>query len=213
MDDFAPLIERAFSLEVSESSYEIEEVEGTIPDFIRGTYYLNGPARFSRGDFKYKHWLDGDGMVCALRFDGGRPYFTNRFVRSTKFAEEKRAGRPLFRTFGTAFEGDRLKRGLMLESPVNVSVFPYQQTLLAFGEQGLPVELLRLPVVALETREHRQHVETFGDSGMLRPKHLLADGQGLLVEGLGLRMEAMVILKRSGLVEQPRCLREVEMVL
>ena len=55
MDDFAPLIERAFSLEVSEQSYEIEEVEGTIPDFIRGTYYLNGPARFSRGDFKYKH--------------------------------------------------------------------------------------------------------------------------------------------------------------
>ena len=148
MDDFAPLIERAFSIEVSEQSYEIEEIEGTIPDFIRGTYYLNGPARFSRGDFKYKHWLDGDGMVCALRFDGGRPYFTNRFVRSTKFAEEQRAGRPLFRTFGTAFEGDRLKRGLMLESPVNVSVFPYQQKLLAFGEQGLPVEL---DPVTLET--------------------------------------------------------------
>ena len=149
MDDHAPLIERAFSFVPREQSYIIEDIEGEIPEFIRGSYYLNGPARFSRGSLKYRHWLDGDGMVCALCFDGERVRFTNRFVRSAKFTFEEEAGRPIFRTFGTAFAGDRLKRKIALESPVNVSVYPYGNSLLAFGEQGLPWEL---DPATLETR-------------------------------------------------------------
>lgn len=149
MDDYAPLLERAFSLAPYEQSYTIEETEGQIPDFIRGTYYLNGPAKFSRAGLHYRHWLDGDGMVCALRFESGGVHFTNRFVRSTKFVTEEKAGHPVFRTFGTAFASDQIKRGLALESPANVSVYPYNGTLLAFGEQGLP---WALDPVTLETR-------------------------------------------------------------
>jgi all-trans-8'-apo-beta-carotenal 15,15'-oxygenase len=149
MEDYAPLIERAFLSTPREQSYVIDEIQGEIPEFIRGTYYLNGPARFSRGGFRYNHWLDGDGMVCALRFNSGRVEFTSRFIKSFKYTAEEEAQRPLFRTFGTAFELDRLKRGLMLESPVNVSVYPYAGTLLAFGEQGLSIEL---DSVTLETR-------------------------------------------------------------
>jgi all-trans-8'-apo-beta-carotenal 15,15'-oxygenase len=148
MEDHAPLLERAFSLEPREQSYTVEEIDGEIPAFIRGTHYLNGPARFSRGELNYRHWLDGDGMVCALRFDNESVRFTNRFVRSAKFVAEEEAGRPIFRTFGTSFETDRLKRRIAIESPVNVSVYPYQKSLLAFGEQGLPWEL---DPVTLET--------------------------------------------------------------
>jgi carotenoid cleavage dioxygenase-like enzyme len=149
MEDYAPLIERAFSFTPSERSYVIDHIEGNVPDFIRGTYYMNGPALFSRGAFRYNHWLDGDGMVCALRFEDNRIEFVSRFVRSVKHTVEEEAGCPIFRTFGTAFEFDRLKRGVMLESPVNVSIYPYAGTLLAFGEQGLPIEL---DPVTLETR-------------------------------------------------------------
>lgn len=149
MKDHAPLIERAFALEPREQSYVIENIDGEIPEFIRGSYYLNGPARFSRGGFRYRHWLDGDGMVCALHFENGGVRFTNRFVRSTKFVAEEKAGSPIFRTFGTGFQADRLKRRIALESPANVSVYPYQGSLLAFGEQGLPWEL---DPISLETR-------------------------------------------------------------
>jgi all-trans-8'-apo-beta-carotenal 15,15'-oxygenase len=148
MRDYAPLIERAFSFTPREQSYAVEVVAGELPEYVRGTYYLNGPARFSRAGFRYRHWLDGDGMVCALRFEGGRAHFTSRFVRGAKLAAEEEAGHPVFRAFGTAFkdagpawEFDRLKRGIMLESPLNVSVYPYNGVLLAFGEQGLPFEL------------------------------------------------------------------------
>ena len=149
MGNHAPFLERGFTTDAHELSYAIEEVEGETPDFICGSYYLNGPARFARAGMRYRHWLDGDGMVCALRFERGHVYFLNRFVRSDKFVAEEEAGQPIFRTFGTAFEGDQLKRGMALESPMNVSVYPYSRTLLALGEQGLPWEL---DPVTLETR-------------------------------------------------------------
>jgi all-trans-8'-apo-beta-carotenal 15,15'-oxygenase len=161
--DLAPLLERAFDTVPEEASYAIEPVAGELPAWLRGTYYLNGPARFRRGDVAYGHWLDGDGMVCSLRFGGGsegRVRFTARYVRGEKLAAEEEAGRALFRTFGTAFPGDQLFRGIALASPVNVSVYPVAGKLLAFGEQGLPWEL---DPETLKTRgEH-----TFG--GRLNP--------------------------------------------
>ena len=149
MDDNAPLIERAFSLEAAEHSAAAVELDGRLPSYLRGTCLLNGPARFARAGLRYRHWLDGDGMVCALRFSDRGVDFTNRFVRSTKFVAEEAAGRPIFRTFGTSFEGDALLRGVGLESPANVSVYPYRGRLLAFGEQGLPWDL---DPITLETR-------------------------------------------------------------
>src|SRR5262249_43932157 len=88
-----------------------------------------------------RHWLDGDGMVCAVSFDRGRASFSNRFIRSTKFCAEESARRPLFRAFGTTFPSARLHRGMALYSPVNIAVYQCGSTLLAFGEQGLPWEL------------------------------------------------------------------------
>jgi all-trans-8'-apo-beta-carotenal 15,15'-oxygenase len=139
--DLAPGLEKVFALVPEERSDVPLRVEGEVPAFLRGTYLLNGPARFVRGGQRYGHWLDGDGMVCALRFGPDGPRLTARFVRSTKLADEEAAGRALYRAFGTAFPGDRLVRGIALESPVNVSVYAFGGVLLALGEQGLPWEL------------------------------------------------------------------------
>src|SRR5262245_14414428 len=65
-DDGAPFVERLFGFVPEEGAYRVESVEGEIPRFLRGSYYVNGPARFRRGDLAYKHWLDGDGMVVAI---------------------------------------------------------------------------------------------------------------------------------------------------
>ncbi len=148
MNEGAPLLERAFALEPNERAYEIEAIEGEVPEFVSGVYYLAGPGRFRRGDFSYRHWLDGDGMVCRLAFDGDRVHFANRFVRSDKWTLEEEAGKALFRGFGSKFPGDRLMRGIALESPVNVSAYRFDGKLLVFGEQGLP---WALDPVSLET--------------------------------------------------------------
>lgn len=139
--DCAPLLERCFLFDSVEDSYGISGITGRVPEWLRGTYYINGPARFERGGQRYKHWLDGDGMVCALRFSDDGVRFTNRFVGTQKLRDENSAGKFLYREFGTAFHGDRLHRKVMLEPPVNVSVYPYAGRVLAFGEQSVPVEL------------------------------------------------------------------------
>ncbi|HEX6899434.1 MAG TPA: carotenoid oxygenase family protein [Thermoanaerobaculia bacterium] len=139
--DHAPGLEKAFSVIPEERSGSLARVEGRVPSWLRGVYYLNGPARFERGGVRYGHWLDGDGMVCALRFGADGVGLTARYVRSRKLVEEEAADRALYRTFGTTFPGDSLVRGIALESPVNVSVYSYAGALLALGEQGLPWEL------------------------------------------------------------------------
>lgn len=139
--DLAPGLEKWFLFEETEDSSEISGVVGRVPEWLRGSWYINGPARFERAGIRYRHWLDGDGMVCSLRFAGDGLRFTNRFVRTRKLKDEEPAGRFLYRGFGTAFPGDRLRRNLILESPVNVSVYPFAGRLLAMGEQTLPHEL------------------------------------------------------------------------
>ncbi len=134
-----------------EGRVSLTAAQGEVPAALRGSYYLNGPARLQRGDFRYRHWLDGDGFVRAVHFRDGAAELVSRFVRTTKFNEEKEADAPIYRTFGTSFADDRLRKGRLLESPANVSVFPFGGKLLAFGEQALPWEL------------HPESLETIGE--------------------------------------------------
>lgn len=149
MNDLAPGIERWLrATPIEGSSHPIPR--GTLPAGLAGTYYLNGPGTAGRAGVAYRHWLDGDGLVTRIHFPGdGTVAVTHRFVGSTKHREEEAAGRLLFRTFGTALPGDRLRR-TGLESPANVSAYPWAGRLLAFGEQALPWEL---DPETLETRE------------------------------------------------------------
>ena len=149
--DHAPGLEVCLRPKVREDSYTVTEIEGQIPEFIRGTYYLNGPALFDHGDLRYRNWLDGDGMVCSLRFDEQAVHFRNRFVRGQKFNDEMTSGKPIYATFGTRFAGDRMRRGIVTESPYNVSVYRFRDAVLAFGEQSIPMRL------------HPKTLETLGE--------------------------------------------------
>jgi all-trans-8'-apo-beta-carotenal 15,15'-oxygenase len=149
LPDFAPGLDLLFARLPTEAAYAVEPVEGALPSGLSGRYYLNGPSRFARGGLAYHHWLDGDGMVSRLCFDGSAgAAFACRWVESTKRRDEEAAGQALYRAFGTAFPGDRLRRNVGLENPVNVSVYPWSGLLLAFGEQGIP---WRLDPETLET--------------------------------------------------------------
>ena len=130
---------------------EFEHVElhatppGQLPSSLRGTLFKNGPARFSRGDDTYAHWLDGDGYVTALRLDGGNASWSGRYVRTEAFAEEEEAGKVTYRTtFGTQRSGGPLANALdiRLKSPANTNVLPLATgSLLALWEAGPPYEL------------------------------------------------------------------------
>ena len=69
--------------------------EGHLPDALRGTLFRNGPnPQFSLPD---AHWFHGDGMVHAFTLGDGRLSYRNRWVRTTRFLQEREAGAPLGR--------------------------------------------------------------------------------------------------------------------
>lgn len=78
--NYAPVGAESGGLEV-----EIE-VEGQLPAGLAGTYVRNGPNRApSQGVGGL--WFDGQGMVHALRIDGGRATYSNRWVRTPSLDE------------------------------------------------------------------------------------------------------------------------------
>lgn len=44
--------------------------------------------------------FDGDGMLHAVRIKDGKAAYSNAYVQTSKFKQEKKAGRPLFFTVG-----------------------------------------------------------------------------------------------------------------
>jgi len=70
-------------------------VEGTLPGELSGVYFRNGPNPQFEPRQRY-HWFDGDGMVHAVRFDGGRATYRNRWVRTDALALELASGEALW---------------------------------------------------------------------------------------------------------------------
>ena len=74
-------------------------VSGAIPKDLRGTLYVNGPARVIDGRGRAAHPLDGHGFVRAFNFQEGEASIRGRFVRTWAFEVESFFDRNLFRGF------------------------------------------------------------------------------------------------------------------
>ena len=73
-------------------------ISGEIPKDLRGTLYVNGPARVIDGRGRAAHPLDGHGFVRAFSF-GDKVTVRGRFVRTWAFEVENFFDRNLFRGF------------------------------------------------------------------------------------------------------------------
>ena len=87
-----PYLEGTFAPIDHEISAELlDVVHGAIPRDLRGAYVRNGPNPQFAPEGRY-HWFDGDGMLHAVRFEDGRAFYTNRYVRTQGFEAERAAG-------------------------------------------------------------------------------------------------------------------------
>jgi carotenoid cleavage dioxygenase len=84
---FAPIDE--------ESEFADLAVIGDLPADLNGLYVRNGPNPAHAPHGRY-HWFDGDGMLHAVRFRGGRASYRNRFVETEGLLAERAAGRALW---------------------------------------------------------------------------------------------------------------------
>jgi len=65
-----------------EHSFQPLRVEGNIPKDINGVLYQNGPGAFSSQGQPYGHVFDGDGLVRAIRIQGGKAEGAAKLVQS-----------------------------------------------------------------------------------------------------------------------------------
>lgn len=138
----APDWRRIFDSLPVENDYRVDEIEGRLPEGLRGTLYRNGPARNDIGTEAFAHLFDGDGMLSQLTFDGEGLRYRNRFVRTNHFVGSREADRPRYRGFGQQKPGGVLANALRLpENTANTSVTFHAGNLLALWEGGKPWRL------------------------------------------------------------------------
>ncbi|AFY39081.1 9-cis-epoxycarotenoid dioxygenase [[Leptolyngbya] sp. PCC 7376] len=136
--------QRGYESQRCELSYEVTDIEGEIPQALQGTLFRNGPGLLDIGGTPIKHPFDGDGMIVAMTFEGGRAYFQNRFVRTEGFVAEEKAGKPLYRgVFGTEKPGGLFSNmfDLRLKNIANTNVLYWGEKLLALWEAAEPHSL------------------------------------------------------------------------
>ena len=120
---------------------ELTAARGAIPAELLGTLYRNGPGRLERGGQWVHHPFDGDGMITALRFAGGKAELRNRFVRTEGWQAEELADRFLYRgVFGTQKPGGVIANAfdLRLKNIANTHVVRLGDQLLALWEAAEP---------------------------------------------------------------------------
>ena len=73
---------------------------------LNGTLLRNGPGILERGGQWVHHPFDGDGMITAIKFEDGKPFLTNKFVKTKGYLEEKKLNKFIYRgVFGTQKSG------------------------------------------------------------------------------------------------------------
>jgi carotenoid cleavage dioxygenase len=109
-----------------------------LPEALSGTIWRNGPARMRRGDTRYTHWFDGDGMVHSFRLRGDAVVHAGKMIRTDKYRADEAAGRFLRDGFGTAVPGSQPFARPDEANVANISVLPLGRELLALWEAGSP---------------------------------------------------------------------------
>jgi len=118
---FAPVFDERDDLDL--------QVEGEWPQGLDGAFLRNGPNPEFEPDERYGYPFDGTGMIHALHVREGRARYSNRWVRTHEFLEERAAGRRLYNSTFSAPPQANL---------ANTHVVEHAGRLMALYEGGVP---------------------------------------------------------------------------
>ncbi len=118
-------------------------IEGRLPMDLRGHFYRNGPARLERGEIRYQHLFEGDGMVHDFTIAKGKIHHRGKFIQTNKYKAEQAAEEFLFSGPDT-----RLQNSLAITKAddinvANTSILPVGGDLWALWEAGSATRLDR----------------------------------------------------------------------
>jgi carotenoid cleavage dioxygenase-like enzyme len=127
---------------VKDEQKEVEaEIIGEVPEWIAGSLYRNGPARYEYGDKEYTHLFDGHSCIHKFKVENGKVFYSNKFVESDHFKKVKEENR-LYPVFGTSdpcsnllgrFQSFYYGKSSKMDN-TNVTIIPYGNSIYALTE-------------------------------------------------------------------------------
>ncbi|MGZ4113263.1 MAG: carotenoid oxygenase family protein, partial [Tumebacillaceae bacterium] len=87
-----PTFQLGFQNLMQEVNVSSLPVQGTIPAWLTGNLFRNGPALFSLEGGAKTHWFDGLAMIHKFAFQDGRVAYSNRFLRTDAFKKAMETG-------------------------------------------------------------------------------------------------------------------------
>lgn len=134
-----PVLQGNFAPVDEENTLASLEVVGTIPAEIKGTLLRDGPNPVDPQPGH--HWFSGDGMLHAIKMEGGKAAsYRNRWIRTE--ALQEKTGLPA---------APASPNKLDMQGSGSVNIVSHGGRLLALSEIGLPIE------VGLEVQTKRQY--------------------------------------------------------
>lgn len=142
-------------------------VQGTIPPWVNGSLYRNGPGMYEVGEHKFNHWFDGMAMLQRFHISNGNVTYQRKFIQSDTYLKNTSAKRITTNEFATAAMPDPCKnifqRFLTTFEPremsdnTNVNIFPFNDDLYAATEPSYlnkidPETLDKVEKVSLEEK-------------------------------------------------------------
>ncbi|EAZ92559.1 carotenoid oxygenase family protein [Crocosphaera chwakensis] len=156
---------KGYTSQPNEYEYEIQDIDGEIPSDLQGTLFRNGPGLFEIGGKTIGHIFDADGMLRVFRFQEGKIYFQNRYVRTEGYLKEQEAKTILYRGFGTQKSGGWFANffNTNFKNAANTNVIYWGEKLWTMWEGGYPHQLNpeTLETIGLDNLNGLLNKETF----------------------------------------------------
>ena len=141
-------------------------IEGEVPKDLFGSYYRNGPdPQFPPMGGQY-HWFAGDGMIHAFNFENGKISYKNRWVQTSKWKQERKAGKSLINALNP-MESDPIYNFDSSDGTANTNIIYHANKLLALEEGHPPFEL---DPISLESKGSWDYKKKLNSAMTAHPK-------------------------------------------
>ena len=153
-------------------------VKGTIPSWLSGTLFRNGPAKFTENASFVSNWFDGLAMLHRFSFHDGKVAYANKFLKSDNYETVKKTGkmsyggfaqdpcRSLFKHFFSLFIPT--SQHILSMPNANVSIARYTNNFIALTETPLPI---RFDPQTLDTLGVLDYNDTFAKARIHESAH------------------------------------------
>lgn len=137
-----------FDADECPDGYFARVTHGSIPSTLRGTFFRNGPGKFTLDGSRIEHPYDGDGFIVSASFDDeshpDKVFIRSRFVKTREYVAEATEDEVLFRgTFATQRKGGPLANifDVYVKNTSNTNVVAFGDRVWSFFEAGQPYAL------------------------------------------------------------------------